>query len=71
MDLDNAQDAQVQLSRSQKKQAHADHLHKLALCLGVDVISSVQRPVSHVEHHRSDLNPAGGGLPWGGTRQTA
>ncbi|XP_045052239.2 coiled-coil domain-containing protein 141 isoform X2 [Desmodus rotundus] len=44
MDLDNAQDAQVQLSRSQKKQAHADHLHKLALCLGVDVISSVQRP---------------------------
>ncbi|KAM5326428.1 coiled-coil domain-containing protein 141 isoform 2-T2 [Glossophaga mutica] len=44
MDLDNAQDAQVQLSRSQEKQAHTDHLHKLALCLGVDVISSVQRP---------------------------
>ncbi|XP_045707176.1 coiled-coil domain-containing protein 141 isoform X3 [Phyllostomus hastatus] len=42
--LDNAKDAQVQLSRSQEKQARADHLHKLALCLGVDVISSVQRP---------------------------
>ncbi|XP_036900255.1 coiled-coil domain-containing protein 141 isoform X2 [Sturnira hondurensis] len=43
-DPDNTQDAQVQLSRSQEKQAHADHLHKLALCLGVDIISSVQRP---------------------------
>ncbi|XP_036985950.2 coiled-coil domain-containing protein 141 isoform X2 [Artibeus jamaicensis] len=43
-DPDNTQDAQVQLSRSQEKQAHADHLHKLALCLGADVISSVQRP---------------------------
>ncbi|XP_054418605.1 coiled-coil domain-containing protein 141 [Pteronotus mesoamericanus] len=44
MDLDNAQEAQIQLSRSQEKQAHVDHLCKLALCLGVDIISSVQRP---------------------------
>ncbi|XP_036110653.1 coiled-coil domain-containing protein 141 [Molossus molossus] len=43
-ELDNAHDAQVRLSRSQEKQAHIDHLHKLALCLGVDIISSVQRP---------------------------
>ncbi|XP_066201242.1 coiled-coil domain-containing protein 141 isoform X3 [Saccopteryx leptura] len=43
---DNAHDAQVHLSRSQGKQAHADHLYKLALCLGVDIISSVQRPNS-------------------------
>ncbi|XP_036714501.1 coiled-coil domain-containing protein 141 isoform X4 [Balaenoptera musculus] len=35
---------QVLLSRSWEKQAHIDHLHKLALSLGVDVISSVQRP---------------------------
>ncbi|KAM9085511.1 coiled-coil domain-containing protein 141 isoform 2-T2 [Megaptera novaeangliae] len=35
---------QVLLSRSREKQAHIDHLHKLALSLGVDVISSVQRP---------------------------
>ncbi|XP_016066209.1 PREDICTED: coiled-coil domain-containing protein 141 [Miniopterus natalensis] len=43
-ELDNAHDAQVHLIRSQEKQAHIDHLHKLALCLGVDIISSVQRP---------------------------
>ncbi|XP_029081261.1 coiled-coil domain-containing protein 141 isoform X9 [Monodon monoceros] len=40
----DAHDAQVLLSRSREKQAHIDHLHKLALSLGVDVISSVQRP---------------------------
>ncbi|KAM5267809.1 coiled-coil domain-containing protein 141 isoform 2-T3 [Hipposideros larvatus] len=43
-ELDNAHDAQLHLSRSQEKQAHIDHLHKLALSLGVGVISSVQRP---------------------------
>ncbi|XP_004426741.1 PREDICTED: coiled-coil domain-containing protein 141 [Ceratotherium simum simum] len=43
-ELDDAHDAQVYLSRSQEKQAHIDHLHKLALSLGVDIISSVQRP---------------------------
>ncbi|XP_019654794.2 coiled-coil domain-containing protein 141 isoform X3 [Ailuropoda melanoleuca] len=43
-DLDDAHEAQVHLSRSQEKQAHIDHLHQLALSLGVDIISSVQRP---------------------------
>ncbi|KAK1336844.1 hypothetical protein QTO34_002879 [Cnephaeus nilssonii] len=43
-ELDNVHDAQVRLRRSQEKQAHIDHLHKLALCLGVDIISSAQRP---------------------------
>ncbi|XP_059559928.1 coiled-coil domain-containing protein 141 [Myotis daubentonii] len=43
-ELDNARDAQVRLRRSQEKQAHIDQLHKLALCLGVDIISSAQRP---------------------------
>ncbi|XP_006866765.1 PREDICTED: coiled-coil domain-containing protein 141 [Chrysochloris asiatica] len=40
----DARDAQVHLSRSQEKQAHIDHLHKLALSLGVCIISSVQQP---------------------------
>uniref|UniRef100_F1RZC6 Coiled-coil domain-containing protein 141 n=1 Tax=Sus scrofa TaxID=9823 RepID=F1RZC6_PIG len=43
-DMEDAHDAQVLLSRSREKQEHVDHLHKLALSLGVDVISSVQRP---------------------------
>ncbi|XP_036277834.1 coiled-coil domain-containing protein 141 isoform X2 [Pipistrellus kuhlii] len=43
-ELDNAHNVQVRLRRSQEKQAHIDHLHKLALCLGVDIISSVQQP---------------------------
>ncbi|KAI5773330.1 CCDC141-like protein [Gulo gulo luscus] len=43
-DLDDAHEAQVHLSRAQEKQAHIDHLYKLALSLGVDIISSVQRP---------------------------
>ncbi|XP_059022895.1 coiled-coil domain-containing protein 141 isoform X5 [Mustela lutreola] len=43
-DLEDAHEAQVHLSRAQEKQAHVDHLHKLALSLGVDIISSVQRP---------------------------
>nr|XP_019594896.1 PREDICTED: coiled-coil domain-containing protein 141 isoform X2 [Rhinolophus sinicus] len=43
-ELDNARDAQLHLRRSQEKQAHIDHLHKLALSLGVGVISLVQRP---------------------------
>ncbi|XP_031307601.2 coiled-coil domain-containing protein 141 isoform X2 [Camelus dromedarius] len=43
-EMDDAYTAQLLLSHSQEKQAHADHLYKLALSLGVDVISSVQRP---------------------------
>ncbi|XP_059784213.1 coiled-coil domain-containing protein 141 isoform X5 [Balaenoptera ricei] len=43
-EMGDAHGVQVLLSRSREKQAHIDHLHKLALSLGVDVISSVQRP---------------------------
>ncbi|KAB0380711.1 hypothetical protein FD755_008495, partial [Muntiacus reevesi] len=43
-DMNDAHNAQVLLRRSRAKQAHIDHLHKLALSLGVDVISSVQQP---------------------------
>ncbi|XP_075385585.1 coiled-coil domain-containing protein 141 isoform X2 [Tenrec ecaudatus] len=37
-------DAQVLLGHSRDKQAHIDHLHKLALALGVGIISSLQQP---------------------------
>ncbi|KAB0365075.1 hypothetical protein FD754_009231, partial [Muntiacus muntjak] len=43
-EMNDAHNAQVLLRRSRAKQAHIDHLHKLALSLGVDVISSVQQP---------------------------
>ncbi|XP_044788861.2 coiled-coil domain-containing protein 141 isoform X6 [Bubalus bubalis] len=43
-EMNDAHDAQVLLRRSRAKQAHIDHLHDLALSLGVDVISSVQQP---------------------------
>ncbi|XP_019316454.1 coiled-coil domain-containing protein 141 isoform X4 [Panthera pardus] len=43
-ELEDGHEAQVQLSRSQEKQAHIEQLYKLALSLGVDIISSVQRP---------------------------
>ncbi|XP_017388221.1 coiled-coil domain-containing protein 141 isoform X4 [Cebus imitator] len=43
-DLDDAHDVQIHLRCSQEKQAHVDHLYRLALSLGVDIISSVQRP---------------------------
>jgi hypothetical protein len=41
----------MHLSRSQEMQKHVEHLYQLALSLGVDVISSVQQPVSILEHH--------------------
>ncbi|XP_055253481.1 coiled-coil domain-containing protein 141 isoform X2 [Moschus berezovskii] len=43
-EMDDAHSAQVLLRRSRAKQAHVDHLHKLALSLGVGVISSLQQP---------------------------
>ncbi|XP_040083660.1 coiled-coil domain-containing protein 141 isoform X4 [Oryx dammah] len=43
-EMNDARNAQVLLRRSRAKQAHIGHLHKLALSLGVDVISSVQQP---------------------------
>lgn len=41
----------MQLGRSQERRAHVDHLHQLALTLGVDIISSVQQPVRILESH--------------------
>lgn len=46
MELEDAHDVQIHLTRSQEKQAHVDHLYKLALSLGADIISSVHWPVS-------------------------
>nr|XP_051704352.1 coiled-coil domain-containing protein 141 isoform X3 [Oryctolagus cuniculus] len=43
-DLDDAHGVRVHLGRSQEKQAHVDSLHKLALSLGVGIISAVQWP---------------------------
>ncbi|PNJ60128.1 CCDC141 isoform 4, partial [Pongo abelii] len=43
-ELGDAHDVQIHLRCSQEKQARVDHLHRLALSLGVDIISSVQRP---------------------------
>ncbi|KAK2502236.1 hypothetical protein MC885_016700, partial [Smutsia gigantea] len=42
-ELHDAQGAQAHLDRFQEEQAHIDHLHKLALSLGTEIISSVQR----------------------------
>ncbi|XP_008853574.1 coiled-coil domain-containing protein 141 isoform X2 [Nannospalax galili] len=43
-ELGDTQEVQMYLGRSQEKQAHVEHLHHLALSIGVDIISSVQRP---------------------------
>lgn len=43
-ELGDAHEAQTQLVRSQEKQAHVEHLHELALSLGVEIISSAQQP---------------------------
>ncbi|XP_006879016.1 PREDICTED: coiled-coil domain-containing protein 141 [Elephantulus edwardii] len=43
-ELSEARDVQAYLSRSQEKQAQIDHLHMLALSLGVAIISAVQQP---------------------------
>ncbi|XP_034352494.1 coiled-coil domain-containing protein 141 isoform X2 [Arvicanthis niloticus] len=44
MELGSSEEVQMQLGCSQERRAHVDHLHRLALSLGVDIISSVQRP---------------------------
>uniref|UniRef100_A0A8D2DH75 Coiled-coil domain-containing protein 141 n=1 Tax=Sciurus vulgaris TaxID=55149 RepID=A0A8D2DH75_SCIVU len=43
-ELGDAHEAQMHLSRSQDQKAHVEQLYKLALSLGVDIISSAQRP---------------------------
>lgn len=48
---DDAHIVQIHLSRSQEKKTHIDRLHKLVLSLGADVISSMQQPVSNLDHH--------------------
>lgn len=48
-DVDDAHGVRIHLGRSQEKQAHVDSLHKLALSLGVGIISSAQWPVSILE----------------------
>ncbi|XP_036018293.1 coiled-coil domain-containing protein 141 isoform X3 [Mus musculus] len=45
MELASSEEVQMQLGRSQERRAHVDHLHQLALTLGVDIISSVQQPL--------------------------
>ncbi|XP_021102769.1 coiled-coil domain-containing protein 141 isoform X2 [Heterocephalus glaber] len=43
-ELGDAHEGQSHLVRCQEKQAHVEHLRELALSLGVDIISSAQRP---------------------------
>ncbi|XP_048201118.1 coiled-coil domain-containing protein 141 isoform X2 [Perognathus longimembris pacificus] len=40
----DAEETRMYLNRCQEKRAHVEHLHKLALSLGVDIISLVQQP---------------------------
>ncbi|XP_052038731.1 coiled-coil domain-containing protein 141 [Apodemus sylvaticus] len=44
MELGSCEEVQTQLGHSQERRARVDHLHRLALSLGVDIISSVQQP---------------------------
>lgn len=59
MELEGSKEVLMQLGRSQGRRAHVDHLHRLALSLGVDIISSVQRPVSVLEYRHCYLSLAG------------
>ncbi|CAO2596923.1 Coiled-coil domain-containing protein 141 [Lemmus lemmus] len=43
-ELENSKEVQMRLDRSQERRACVEHLHQLALSLGVDIISSVQQP---------------------------
>nr|XP_048281849.1 coiled-coil domain-containing protein 141 isoform X2 [Myodes glareolus] len=43
-ELEGSKEVQMQLDRSQERRAHVEHLGRLALSLGVDIISSVQQP---------------------------
>ncbi|XP_068924656.1 coiled-coil domain-containing protein 141 [Petaurus breviceps papuanus] len=44
LEWDDTFNAKVLLSGSQEKKAHIEHLYKLALSLGMDIISAVQQP---------------------------
>ncbi|XP_052580379.1 coiled-coil domain-containing protein 141 isoform X3 [Peromyscus californicus insignis] len=43
MELGGSKEIQMQLGRSQERRAHVEHLHQLALSIGVDIISSLQQ----------------------------
>lgn len=43
-ELESSKEVQMQLDRAQERQAYVEHLGRLALSLGVDIISSVQQP---------------------------
>ena len=49
-ELESSKEVQMQLDRAQERQAYVEHLGRLALSLGVDIISSVQQPVSIPVH---------------------
>lgn len=49
-ELESSKEVQMQLDRAQERQAYVEHLGQLALSLGVDIISSVQQPVSIPVH---------------------
>lgn len=51
MELEGSKEVRMQLDRSQERRAYVEHLGRLALSLGVDIISSVQQPVSILVHH--------------------
>ncbi|XP_044525014.1 coiled-coil domain-containing protein 141 [Gracilinanus agilis] len=44
LEWDDTFDVKVHLRRSQEKQAHIEHLYKLVLSSGMDIISAVQQP---------------------------
>lgn len=44
MELEGSKEVRMQLDRSQERRAYVEHLGRLALSLGVDIISSVQQP---------------------------
>lgn len=39
MELEGPEEVQMQLSHSQERWAHVEHLHQLALSLGVDILN--------------------------------
>lgn len=44
----DAHQAKLHLTNTLEKHAHIRHLYKLALTLGVDILSAVQKPVSNI-----------------------
>lgn len=55
MELGGSKEIQMQLGRSQERRAQVEHLHQLALSIGVDIISSLQQAVSILVHYHCYL----------------